>query len=314
MEKTSLLFRDKHFSTIIPSLLRKNFNCSYIRQRIETEDKDFFDIDWIKNNNSRLVILIHGLEGSSDQHYIKSQADLLSKNNFDICAFNFRSCSGQMNKTTSLYHSGATEDLEFLINKIHHEMNYTEIHLVGFSLGGNVILKFLGEKKRVGIQSACTFSVPIDLEACSYKLAKGFNRLYSYVFMRTLRVKVKHIQKHFKVNNVKNLNTKILKTFLEFDEYVTAPLHGFLDAKDYWTRSSSKQFLKNIQIPTLLVNAKNDPFLADECYPSPVEINNPNLTLEYPEFGGHVGFIEKSLNKYCWMDYRALNFINKHKT
>ena len=309
MQSTSLLFKDKHLSTIIPSLFRKNFKCNYSRERVTTLDGDFFDIDWVHNKSDKLIILIHGLEGSSDQHYIKSQAHLFSQNGFDICAFNFRSCSGQMNKTMSLYHSGATDDLELLLSKIQSEKKYKEIHLIGFSLGGNVILKYLGEKPRVGITSACTFSVPIDLEACSYQLARGFNRLYSYIFMRTLRVKVKHIQKQFKENKIANLDPKILKTFLEFDEFVTAPLHGFKNAKDYWTQSSSKQFLKFINIPTLLVNAKNDPFLAKECYPNPQEIGNSNLQLEYPNFGGHVGFVEKSLNKYCWMDRRALEFV-----
>lgn len=311
--KPNLLFKHKHLSTIIPSILRKKSEIKFKRERVETLDHDFFDIDWVHNSEESLVILLHGLEGSSDQHYIRSQASIFSKHGFSICAMNFRSCTEEMNQTQTLYHSGATDDLDLLIKKIKRDHQFKQIYLIGFSLGGNVLLKYLGEKERLDIKGACAFSVPMDLEACSYQLASGFNRFYSYVFMRTLRKKVKLIQKRFPETKIKNLNTKVLKTFLEFDEFVTAPLHGFRDGVDYWTQSSSKQFLKNIRVPTLIVNAQNDPFLAKECFPDAEEFNNDKLYLEYPEYGGHVGFLEKNLSNYCWMDEKALEFIKSIK-
>ncbi len=311
MKRPSLLFRDKHISTIIPSVLRRQVHCNYQRERVKTLDGDFFDVDWIKNSNKNLVILLHGLEGSSSQHYVRSQADYFSRNNFDICAMNFRSCSGEMNTTTNLYHSGETNDLGFLIEGIIESKEYKKIFLIGFSLGANVSLKYLGEKSRENINGCVAFSAPLDLKSCSYELASGFNKFYSLVFMSTLRKKLLHIQKVHKLSSLENIKPKNLKTFLDFDEYVTAPLHGFKSAEDYWSRSSSKQFLKDIKVPTLIVNAKNDPFLGRECYPSELDISNKNICFEYPEFGGHVGFIQGKLNENTWMELKAFEFIKK---
>ena len=306
-----IIFRNKHFSTILPSLLRKEVRCPYTRERVSTSDGDFFDVDWIKDSNEFLVVLLHGLEGSSSQHYVRSQADLFSKNGYDIAAMNFRSCSGEMNQTTRLYHSGETEDLDLLINKIKKTKSYKKIFLIGFSLGANVSLKFLGEKSRTSVDGCVAFSAPLDLRACSYELASGFSKFYSLVFMSTLRTKVKHLQKRHNLKTLENIKPRKLKTFLDFDELVTAPLHGFKNAEDYWMKSSSKQFLKDIKVPTLIANAKNDPFLSSECYPEASEIGNSNITTQYPQFGGHVGFIERNLNDYTWMETRAYEFINE---
>lgn len=305
----NIFFRDKHISTILPSLLRKEVPCNYTREKINTPDGDFFEVDWIANKSQNLIIILHGLEGSSSQHYVRSQADYFSSKGFDICAINFRSCSGVMNKTTRLYHSGETEDLDQLVQTITNREEYRKIFLIGFSLGANVSLKYLGEKSRTNIAGCVAFSVPMDLRSCSYELASGFNLFYSRVFMQTLRKKVKYLQKNHKLEALQNIKTKELKTFLDFDELVTAPLHGFTGAEDYWRRSSSKQFLKNIQAPTLIVNAKNDPFLGPECYPDTVEIGNPNITAIYPEFGGHVGFVHGKLNENTWMELKAYEFI-----
>jgi predicted alpha/beta-fold hydrolase len=306
-----IIYRNKHISTILPSLLRKEAYCPYVRERVYTKDGDFFDVDWIKNSYESLVVLLHGLEGSSSQHYVRSQADLFSNKGFDIAAINFRSCSGEMNQTTRLYHSGETEDLDLLVNTIRQKDIYKKIFLIGFSLGANVSLKYLGEKSRTSVDGCVAFSAPIDLRACSYELASGFSRFYSYVFMSTLRKKVKYLQKKHKLKALKEIKPRKLKTFLDFDELITAPLHGFKSAEDYWAKSSSKQFLGDIKVPTLIVNAKNDPFLSPECYPSDVEINNSLITTIYPEFGGHVGFIEGKLNDNTWMELKAYEFIQK---
>ena len=149
----------------------------------------------------------------------------------------------------------------------------------------------------------------MDLESCSQALSQGFNKIYSWQFMLTLNKKARFIQDKFPNSKISNVKTKNLKTFLDFDGAVTAPLHGFTDAKDYWKRSSSLQFLKSIKVPTLIVNALNDPFLGPSCYPDPIDISNTMLTFEYPNYGGHVGFVDTTLSGFNYMDKRAKSFI-----
>ena len=304
------LYQNRHFATIIPSLFRKIEFSSFKRVELETWDKDFIHLDEIKNNNKRVVIILHGLEGSAKQHYVLSQAKSLSHVGFDIIAVNFRTCSGVMNRTTNLYHSGETKDLTSVTE--YAKKFYEEIHIIGFSLGGNVLLKYLGETKTTDITSAAAFSAPISLESCAEELDLGFNKIYARHFMSTLSKKVVYIQKTYSDNKIMKVNPKELKSFFDFDHLVTAPLHGFESAKDYWDRSSSLQFFGDIKIPTLLMNAKDDPFLGERCYPKMESINNPNLTFEYPEKGGHVGFTQDGLSSENLMDIRAKSFLVAH--
>lgn len=291
--------------------------CQYEREKIETPDQDFFHIDKLEANHSSVVILLHGLEGSSREHYIQGHAHEFHQNHFDVYAMNYRSCCGQMNRTTRLYHSGETEDLRFLINKIIQEKRYKEVSLVGFSLGANVILKYLGEEGSdvyPEIKSAVSISVPMDLRGCSYELAKGLNRFYSLYFMSTLRKKVTYLKKEHNHYALKNINVKKLKTFLDFDDLVTAPLHGFSSGEDYWEKSSSRQYLDKIRVPTKIINAKNDPFLSESCYPSKDEINNSYLEFYYPDLGGHVGFVERKLHGKTIVEEKSLKFVSAHHT
>lgn len=314
MRSNRWIYKHRHVSTILPSLFRKVEACSFSRKRIETPDGDFFDIDKLENGHQNLVILLHGLEGSSGEHYIHGHAKAFDENDFDIYAMNYRSCSGEMNRTLRLYHSGETEDLRFLIKKISDSKKYNSISLIGFSLGGNVILKYLGEEGDSVdpiVKAAISVSVPMDLRGCSYKLASGFNKIYSLHFMWTLRKKVKYLQKTHNHEALKGLNVRKLKTFLDFDHLVTAPLHGFSSGEDYWEKSSSKQYLHKIKVATRIINAKNDPFLSDSCYPTNDEINNSCLEFHYPELGGHVGFVESRLNDSTYVEQQAIKFILK---
>ena len=289
--------------------------CDYKRERISTPDGDFFDIDKLEQGSDKVVILLHGLEGSSKEHYILGQAQNFFELGYDVIAMNFRSCSGEMNQTTRLYHSGETQDLDFLISKI--EAKYESISIVGFSLGGNVTLKYLGEhaqKVSPKVKAAVSVSVPMDLRGCSYKLASGFNNVYSLHFMWTLRKKVKFLQTKHKLENIKNVKPKMLKTFLDFDHLVTAPLHGFDSGEDYWFKASSRQFLHQIKIPTLIINAKNDPFLSDDCYPTQEDIPNKSIQYCYPELGGHVGFIETKLNEKTLIESKSIDFVSQQHT
>lgn len=317
MNNTKLLYRHRHISTILPSLFRKVDICHYNREKVDTPDGDFFHVDKLEKNNNKVVILLHGLEGSSYEHYILGHAHEFHKNSFDVYAMNYRSCSGVMNNTTRLYHSGETEDLRLLINKIVSEQRYEEISLIGFSLGANVILKYLGEESEEvssKIKAAIAVSVPMDLRGCSYELARGFNRVYSLHFMSTLRKKVTYLKKKHNHAALKNINVRKLRTFLDFDDLVTAPLHGFASGEDYWEKSSSKQYLHKIKVPTKIINAKNDPFLSQSCYPSTKEINNSCLEFSYPELGGHVGFVKDRLHGKTHLEEVSLFFVSLHHT
>lgn len=301
-----------HLQTIIPSIFRKINHLDYKRQRVKTPDKDFLDFDWLYSDSKKLVILTHGLEGDSQRPYVKGMARAFNMNNWNVLAWNFRGCSGEMNDLLRFYHSGDTEDLNFIINHVLSELKFEKIILVGFSLGGNVTLKFLGEfasNLQPEVKGAISFSVPLDLHSSSKKISQKSNFIYSTRFLRNLKRKVK--EKSLRMPgqlNPDRLNK--IKTLQDFDNLYTAPLHGFKDAITYYSDSSALQYLKSINIPTLIVNAKNDPFLAPECYPVELLKNHKYVHLEMPSEGGHCGFPEYT-SKLYWSEKVALEFANK---
>jgi predicted alpha/beta-fold hydrolase len=301
-----------HLQTIIPSLLRKVEGVEYKRERIDTTDGDFLDLDWSCKGNKRIAILSHGLEGDSNRPYIKGMVRELNVNGWDALAWNFRGCGGEINRNLRFYHSGATEDLEAVIVHALQTQQYNEIVLIGFSLGGNLTLKYLGEREKnvyPQIQKAVVFSVPCDLQTGSLKMADLSNKIYMTRFLRHLRKKVQ-AKSLLMPDKINDKDYHLLKTFKDFDDRYTAPLHGFKDAIDYWTKCSSKNYLQTIAIPTLIVNAKNDPFLSPECFPHHQVKDLPNVFLEIPEEGGHCGFYATDLHGRYWSEERALEFIN----
>ncbi len=300
----------RHIQTIYPSLFRKINDIRYIRERIETPDQDFLDLDWSRVDSDRLVIISHGLEGNSERSYVKGMARIFNRHGWDALGWNFRGCSGEMNRLPRFYHSGAIEDLDTVIQ--HARKRYKNISLTGFSLGGNVTLKYLGQSENVPpeIKSAVTFSVPVDLVSSAIQLDRRSNYIYRKRFMNMLCEKVEKKSALFPEQLSANGVRKI-KTFLEFDNQYTAPLHGFKDAFDYWTKASSKPHLKKIQVKTLLVNASNDPFLSKECFPIEEAKVNPNFSLEIPSEGGHVGFTSFNSDNIYWSEKRALEFITQ---
>ncbi len=224
---------------------------------------------------------------------------------FDAVAWNYRGCSEEMNKTLRFYHSGATEDLDHVVNHIVGK-GYDTIFLVGFSLGGNLTLKYAGERTlNPKIKGAVTFSVPMDLYTSSLKISKPSNWVYSNRFLRSLRNKIKVKSKLISELSTKGLDR--ITSLQEFDEIYTGPLHGFKNAMDYYSQCSAIQFLETITIPTLIVNALNDPFLSKECYPK--KISNPLIQFETPARGGHVGFSQFNGNGVYWSEQRALDFV-----
>ncbi len=305
------LFKSGHFSTIYSAKLRPVPKVSQERKRLELSDGDFVDVDWSfsSSKKKKVVIILHGLEGNAQRVYVKGQAKILVENGWDVAAMNHRGCSGEENRLYLSYNSGRTEDLEELINHILQKYKYTTISLVGFSLGGNVVLKYLGEHTEIPsqIKSAVAISTPLHLRGALEQLVKPENMVYSKTFINDLRKKYKRKMQHFpQAMNAEELNK--IQNLLDFDNLYTAKAHGFQDAYDYYEKSSSLQYLPNIQIPVLILNAENDSFLSPECYPHALAKDHKNIYLESPRHGGHVGF--HISNKLYYSEKRTLEFIN----
>lgn len=310
---TPLFFRNGHFNTIYRQLVMRATN-DYNRKRIVTWDHDFIDLDFSEVNSNKLVILIHGLEGSSESNYVLSCSKVLNAAGFDTVSLNLRGCSGEDNLLLSTYHSGKTEDLDFVISYIIENYNYEKIMIVGYSLGGNLALKYFGEYDTpVQVSCGVAVSVPIDLASSCKEMSKPKNLFYMSRFLKSLRSKV--IEKSKKYPNFKvNLDALIkAKSFKEFDELYTAPVFGFSSPQDYWEKASCKQYLPKIHKPTLLISSKDDPFLAEECYPYEEAINSKNFYLEVTKYGGHVAFLTGfSTKKKKWLENRILHFLEDH--
>ena len=297
-----------HLETIYPALLRKvNFQAP-TKERISTPDGDFLDLDWYLGGNSRLTIISHGLEGSSNRPYMLGMAKIFAQNDFDVLAWNYRGCSGELNDKPIFYHSGATYDLQTIID--HAEKKYAEIFLVGFSLGGNLTLKYLGEKRPRSpkIKKAVAISVPLDLGRSCDQISTRENILYSKRFLKSLKEKVVLKSKKFP-DHLDSKGLKHIKSLRDFDNFFTGPLHGFKDAEEYYTMNSSIHFLENIQIPTLVLNALNDPFLSPTCFPKDLAGNLDQVYFEFPNYGGHVGFSSADSQKTFYSEARAVEFI-----
>lgn len=281
---------------------------AYTRERIATPDQDFLDLDWIKQDAGRLVIISHGLEGNSQRSYIKGMARMCLASNFDVLTWNYRGCSEEMNRELRFYHSGATDDVGVVVN---HAIacGYTYITLIGFSLGGNLTLKYIGEQQPPKeVKKAVAFSVPLDLHSSCIQISRPSNRIYSERFLKSLKKKIITKAVFRKELDIKGIDA--IASLIEFDDHFTAPIHGFKNAVDYYTQSSSLQFLTRITIPTLIINAQNDPFLSKDCYPTATLHDRPFVRFESPAYGGHVGFAQFNKNGLYWSEERAMEFIN----
>jgi uncharacterized protein len=298
-----------HLETIFPALMRRVSLKPYTRERIETADNDFLDLDWLLQGSQKLVIISHGLEGNSQRAYIKGMAKVFFDNGYDVLAWNYRGCSEEMNQQLRFYHSGATDDLNVVTNHAIDKKGYAEIYLIGFSLGGNVTLKFLGEQQpRNEIRKAVAISVPMHLQSSCEKISQRGNWIYSNRFLKSLKAKVIKKAQYVKGLDVSGIDK--IKTLKEFDDRYTAPLHGYKDAIDYYNRCSAINFLSGINIPTLIVNTLNDPFLSKECFPTEQVKDHPSVKLEILLRGGHVGFTQFNKNGLYWSEQRAFDFIH----
>ena len=311
--RAPFFLQNGHIQSIYPTLFRTFDTGFYERERIFTPDDDFLDIDWSRVGSNKLAIISHGLEGSSYSSYVVGMVKMLNRNGWDALAWNYRSCSGEINRQLRFYNSGTIDDLELVIQYAVKTESYREIVLIGFSMGGNLSRLYLGNKgSRVDgkIGKSVVFSVPCDLKASTQELAKFKNKIYMKRFLVTLHQKIR-AKMELMPGQINDDDYHLIKNFKDYDDRYTAPLHGFKNAEDYWNKCSSNQFISEIKIPTLMVNACNDPFIADGCYPINEASSSKYVYLEMPKSGGHVGFIQFKKDKCYWSEERAIGFL-KH--
>lgn len=305
------IFRNAHINTIYPALFREVAGVVYRRERLTTPDGDFLDLDWSANGNRQLVIVLHGLEGSADRPYVRGVIRYFNQRGWDGLGLNFRGCSGSSNLLPRSYHIGETGDLAHVLDHVLEKDRYDRIALVGFSLGGNVILRFLGEGKGRHLSPlyrAVVFSVPVHVTSANREIQRWENYLYRRRFMRSLNAKVLEKARRFPAEVP--VEDPLPSNFLQFDNRYTAPLHGFRDARHYWEACSSLPLLQEIDIPVLLVNARDDTFLSRECYPDQLATRMADFFLEMPRWGGHVGFVSQGARGAYWSEERAFAFID----
>ncbi|WP_438964053.1 YheT family hydrolase [Winogradskyella sp.] len=299
-------------STVFSGLVRQVKGLEQNRERLELEDGDFIDLDWSYANkpSHRVIILLHGLEGHAQRPYVTGPAKLFNDNGVDACAVNFRGCSGETNRLFRSYHSGATEDLEAVISHILEKDIYKEVYINGISLGANMVLKYAGERDEIPkeLKAIIAVSAPCSLKGSCDELLSLRNKHYAIRFLDHLKKKLKPKLIQFPERfTTKDFNS--IKSLKDFDHVYTSKAHVFLYAYYYYEKASSIRFLPNIKVPYLIINALHDSFLSASCYPVKEAKNNPNLFLEMPKYGGHVGFIDK--NNIYYNENRALEFVNQ---
>lgn len=303
-----------HAHTVFTSLSRRVRGVLYVRERLELDDGDFLDLDWSRVGSGRQVVIVsHGLEGSSAAVYVLGMVRAFNRRGWDAVAWNQRGCSGEPNRLLRMYHSGVSDDL-LRVARQAADLGYERIGLVGFSLGGNVTLKLAGElgaEPPAWLVGAVGISVPVDLAGSAAVMAGWSSRIYMQRFLVSLRGKIRAKQARFP-ELLDDTGYHRVRTFRDFDGRYTAPIHGFAGAEDYWTKSSSLRVLGEVRTPTLLLNALDDPFLSPSCFPDAIAQVNELLHLETPKRGGHVGFWGGGIVRdETYAERRAVEFLLK---
>ena len=303
--------RNAHLQTVWAVWARRGIRLYYERERLELPDGDFLDLDWSRaGHHDRLAILSHGLESDSSAGYVRGMAAALNAAGWDALAWSFRGCGPEPNRLLRFYHSGETGDLGRVV--AHAAWTYRQVILIGFSLGGNLTLKYLGEARpHPAVVGGVAISAPVDLASSAGRLDRQRgNRIYLRRFLRTLIAKVEAKALVFP-GEIDTAGIRRIRSFQEFDDRYTARLHGFRDAADYWAKASARPFLPRIDLPALLLNARDDPFLAPECFPTEEAGASAHFFLEAPAHGGHVGFIEGWRRRGPnWLERRTVEFLS----
>jgi len=303
-----------HLQTIYARQLARNYPVRYRRERWTTPDQDFIDLDWLDPaaDRSRLVVLFHGLEGCSRSHYALSLAAALARRGWGGVVPHFRGCSDEANRLPRSYHAGDSAEIDWILRRLKEQFPASELYAAAISLGANMLLKWLGESGNAArdvVARAVAVSAPLDLHAAARELDCGLKKiLYTRHFLSSMRLKViAKIAAHDLAIEAHAVRT--CATFRAIDDLYTAPFHGFKNADDYWTKTSSKPWLKAIQVPTLVINARNDPFLPESALPSHAEVSDA-VTLEFPQKGGHVGFVAGKFPGHLeWLPQRTIGFF-----
>ena len=302
-----------HLQTIFPATCITRPQVSYRRARWRTPDEDFIDIDFVDGMPGRpFIVLFHGLEGSSDSHYARALMAHISALGWSGAVPHFRGCSGELNHAPRFYHSGDAQEVDWIVRRLVAEWRMREpaakFYAAGVSLGGNALLRWLGESQHQAeiVDAACAVSAPLDLAGGGAALSRGFNMVYTRLFLQTLKPKC--LNKLSQFPGLFDRETMLgARNLYEFDNVVTAPLHGYRNTDDYWHRASAKHVLTDIVVPTLVLNAKNDPFLPAHHLPQSA---SKHVTLDYPEHGGHVGFAIGGLpGRIDWLPRRIIGFL-----
>ena len=303
-----------HLQTLYAPLLAPRPRVLFHRARWDTPDGDFIDLDWTDDNRTApatLVVLFHGLEGGSGSHYAAALMAAVHARGWRGVVVHFRGCSGELNRLPRAYHSGDSGEIDWILRRLKQQNAARALFATGVSLGGNALLKWLGEQQRGAttvVDAAATISATVDLMAAGDALGRGLNMIYTRNFLATMRRKT--LAKLSAFPGLCDRDRMLAsRTLREFDNIVTAPLHGFRNTDDYWTRASSKPLLRHITVPTLMINARNDPFLPAAALPSADEVS-PAIITEFPAAGGHVGFVSGNFpGQLDWLPQRVTGFF-----
>lgn len=282
--------KNPHLQTIWAGLIRRRVHTPYNNERLVLPDGDFLDLTMTPDNGGPVVLVLHGLQGSIRSRYACGMLASLYNANFTGILMHFRGCSGKINNQARLYHSGETSDPRQVINFLQQRYPGRPLLAIGFSLGGNVLLKLLGEDDPVSLQAAVAVSVPLRLDYCADRINQGLSKLYQWNLVRSMKSTIRKKHAAGQLPTLDNNKTQRARSFWEIDDAFTAPVHGFKDVHDYYARCSSRQYLKNISTPTLIIQAKDDPFTSSSVIPEHHELS-PTIQLVAPEYGGHVGFV-----------------------
>ncbi|UWY27753.1 alpha/beta fold hydrolase [Flavobacterium sp. TR2] len=308
----SILQRNRHISTIYAALIKKFEVPQYTREKLELKDGDFINIDYVINDSKKAVILCHGLEGDSRRTYNNSCAAYFQQKGFSVFAWNNRTCGGEMNRLPRLYHHGAVDDLDEVVQFALHK-GFEDIYLIGYSMGGVQLLNYLGWTKiDERIKAAVSISVPTHIATSAEVLKQGFNRVYLKNFTIDIKKKLKYKAAQFP-DFINSDQIDNISTFDEVDQYFTAPLHGFASRDDYYERVSPEFSLKDITTPVLIINSLDDPFLGERCYPRTIARDSAFVYLETPRYGGHCAFPLRD-SEYSYAEKRAFEFFESFKS
>lgn len=306
------LFNSK-LQTIVPSMIRKVLPLPYERETFETSDDDFLYLDWSRVGSRQLVIVFHGLTGGSHRPYVMGMVRAMNHSGWDALAWNCRSATGELNRNLIAFHSGFTQDMKEAIQQILDSNKYDEIVLLGFSMGGNMCLKYageMGESIDSRIVGTIAFSVPLHLASGAARIDEPRNKIYQERFLKRLKRFMERKAERFP-NDIDLEKLAEVKTLREFDDHFTAPIHGFKDAAEFYEDSASLYYLDKIARPSLIVNAANDPFLSEKSLPRQLASKLDMVNLEITADGGHVGFTRKMDDSLIWSELRAVRFVGR---